>query len=186
MALRCGPSAWAAVVCMALGVACGDNGDEPFKPADAGAETAEPCDSDTCMQASDGCADSCSEADGGGAGHAGTSSADAGTESGNGQAGAASDAGEVPDAQEADQAADQAAEARDTLCEDYCVCMDRTCFAYSGYPFSGLSQCMQFCAGWSAEERACFPSWCDEARNGSPFIQHVCEHAWGAYGLLEC
>jgi len=74
----------------------------------------------------------------------------------------------------------------DALCGAHCACLAETCATTAGYPFAAAGSCASFCAGLGAAERACFPKWCTDAKAAAGSKVHLCEHAWGAFGLDEC
>lgn len=82
-----------------------------------------------------------------------------------------------------DAAADAAP---DTFCADYCTCLADTCAAIAGYPFAAAGSCASHCAVLSAEEKACWPKFCADAKTSTSNKMHLCEHAWGSLGLDEC
>jgi hypothetical protein len=71
------------------------------------------------------------------------------------------------------------------ICAPYCECLTDTCASQSGYPFSGVADCVSQCGPLSVEEKDCLPKWCEQAKTLSDKV-HVCEHAWGKFGLDEC
>ncbi len=71
-------------------------------------------------------------------------------------------------------------------CATYCQCMQDTCSTQAGYPFATPADCASACAQQAAEERACWPVWCAQAKSATTTKAHLCEHAWGKFGLDEC
>jgi len=55
----------------------------------------------------------------------------------------------------------------------------------TGYPFADAAACLAVCAGYSKEEVTCWTKWCEDAKQ-STSKEHLCQHAWGAFGLDEC
>jgi hypothetical protein len=75
----------------------------------------------------------------------------------------------------------------DTLCLAFCACMAETCTSTAGYPYADARACAGACGQLGQPERACFPSWCAQAKNATGTRKsHLCEHAWGKFGLDEC
>lgn len=70
-------------------------------------------------------------------------------------------------------------------CEGYCECMGETCAEIMGYPWSDITGCLEACAGYDEPQMSCWSMWCTEATRGA-LVVHLCEHAWGSYGLDEC
>lgn len=73
----------------------------------------------------------------------------------------------------------------DLLCQTYCACLNDTCSTQTGYPFAAAGSCATACAAMNADQRKCWPNWCEQAK-ASANKEHLCEHAWGALGLDEC
>jgi hypothetical protein len=71
-------------------------------------------------------------------------------------------------------------------CVAYCQCMADTCSTQAGYPFANPADCATACAQQAPEERACWPQWCAQAKSADATKTHLCEHAWGKFGLDEC
>jgi hypothetical protein len=71
------------------------------------------------------------------------------------------------------------------VCPAYCQCLNDTCAAQTGYPFTSVGDCVAKCVPRPAEEKDCFPKWCEKAKTLASKT-HACEHAWGALGLDEC
>ena len=78
-----------------------------------------------------------------------------------------------------DAASDGAAEAGVNPCEAYCACMSATCASEPNYPFADEVACLSACAGFSADDRACFADHCEDAKTAAD-KEHDCEHASGA------
>lgn len=91
------------------------------------------------------------------------------------------DAGDVHDAMVADVASDVAVDP----CPAFCTCMEQTCSMVTGYPYKMQGACLDACKKLGPDERACFPKWCEMAKSSSQMM-HLCEHAWGAFGIDEC
>lgn len=70
-------------------------------------------------------------------------------------------------------------------CEGYCACMSETCQAIEGYPWGEDADCLEACAGYDEPQFTCWAMWCAEAMKGA-LVVHLCEHAWGKFGLDEC
>jgi hypothetical protein len=88
----------------------------------------------------------------------------------------------VPDATDG---ATEAGQDFSAICNPYCACLEPTCSAQTGYPFTSDEQCRAACASMSTEERDCLPKWCEHAKTLANKT-HECEHAWGKFGLDEC
>ena len=75
-----------------------------------------------------------------------------------------------------------------TACSVYCACMSATCTSYLGYPYLDEASCFRACRDFSLEESVCFRGFCISAEQEPVPAnrEHSCQHAWGAYGLLEC
>lgn len=71
------------------------------------------------------------------------------------------------------------------VCVSYCECMGSTCQAIEGYPWGDDAGCLEACAGYDAPQSTCWAMWCAEAMKGA-LVVHLCEHAWGKFGLDEC
>ncbi len=95
---------------------------------------------------------------------------DGGTEHEDASADAGSDSG--------GDAAHDAGDGGDTLCTAYCACMTATCAAITGYPYTAPGSCESACAGFDQQARACWPKFCEEAKDDAD-KKHNCEHAWG-------
>ncbi len=70
-------------------------------------------------------------------------------------------------------------------CAAYCACMGG-CSTFPGYPFASAAACAVECQGWDQADRACWFYFCIESLSPGALKSHLCEHAWGAYGRLEC
>jgi len=73
-----------------------------------------------------------------------------------------------------------------SACSDFCRCMGSTCSSQEGYPFTDSADCEQTCSQLDDEQRSCFSHWCNAAITDAAERVHLCEHAWGAFGLDEC
>ncbi|MGZ3421474.1 MAG: hypothetical protein ACXVEE_26595 [Polyangiales bacterium] len=76
----------------------------------------------------------------------------------------------------------------DSSCTAFCACMSTTCVTEASYPFPDVASCESWCSKRSDLERTCFARFCVEASTtkGPAIKTHDCEHAAGAWGLLEC
>jgi hypothetical protein len=76
----------------------------------------------------------------------------------------------------------------DPSCSAFCACMSKTCVSEKSYPFPDVPSCESWCSKRSDLERTCFARFCQEAEatKGPEIKTHDCEHASGAWGLLEC
>lgn len=99
---------------------------------------------------------------------------DAGSHTGTDDAGAEHDA------------APEDASATADACDAYCACVGATCAAQDGYPFATPASCAAECAKFSLAERTCWSKMCASAQGGGGNKEHLCEHAWGEFGLDEC
>lgn len=63
-------------------------------------------------------------------------------------------------------------------CEAYCACMTATCASEPGYPFADEAACLAACAGFSADDRACYTDHCEDAKTAAD-KKHDCDHAAG-------
>jgi hypothetical protein len=72
------------------------------------------------------------------------------------------------------------------VCADYCVCLQMHCTSHDQFPHADVAACEAACAGFSAEESACWIPYCALAAKGDNSQEHYCEHASGAVGLAEC
>lgn len=70
-------------------------------------------------------------------------------------------------------------------CLAYCECMSATCVDIPGYPWGDDAGCLAACASYEEPELTCWIMWCAEAMEGT-LVVHLCEHAWGEFGLDEC
>ncbi len=87
----------------------------------------------------------------------------------------ASCGGEAPEAPPADDP-----------CASYCACLEARCAARPGYPL-GAGECGPLCARLDDARRTCWAGFCEDAAGEDDALaQHLCEHAWGLYGLEEC
>lgn len=71
------------------------------------------------------------------------------------------------------------------MCTPWCECLTETCSTQNGYPFTSTADCVTKCPILSADEKACLPKWCEQAKTLANKT-HTCEHAWGMYGTDEC
>ena len=73
-------------------------------------------------------------------------------------------------------------------CQTFCECMGTNCSEFAAYPFADEAACMGYCEGLTADERACFNGFCDDAavEPSMGLQEHWCEHAWGELGTEEC
>lgn len=73
-------------------------------------------------------------------------------------------------------------------CGAYCACMKRTCTSYAGYPYADEALCLGVCAAFTEKERSCWSQSCRTAEMYDvPSVrEHLCQHAWGTFGLNEC
>ncbi len=55
-----------------------------------------------------------------------------------------------------------------------------------GYPYETEDDCVSACKLFDEEQAACWPNFCERAKEKSTPAKHRCEHAWGALGLKEC
>lgn len=86
-----------------------------------------------------------------------------------------------------DSASEAAADSGpDLLCLTYCTCLTDACSTQAGYPFAAAGSCATACATMNADQRKCWPNFCEQAKASSGSKEHLCEHAWGALGLDEC
>lgn len=87
----------------------------------------------------------------------------------------------------ADDAGDDALE---EACGAYCACMRRTCTKVSGYPYDvdAGADCLGVCRAFSARERTCWSQSCRTAElyDVASVRDHLCQHAFGTFGLNEC
>ncbi len=83
-------------------------------------------------------------------------------------------------------------ETTEDACGAYCACMRRTCDELAGYPYvgdAGDEQCLGVCRAFSEKERTCWSRSCRTADTYAdvPTVhEHLCQHAWGTFGLAEC
>lgn len=71
-------------------------------------------------------------------------------------------------------------------CADYCACLQMHCASHGQFPHADVAACEAACAGFSAEEGACWIPYCELAAKGDASQEHYCEHASGSIGLAEC
>ena len=72
-------------------------------------------------------------------------------------------------------------------CVAHCECMKTTCSTYSGYPYKTTTDCTNHCGTFDAAQMKCWTYWCTEAVKASSTTKdHLCQHAWGTWGLEEC
>ncbi|MBX3185374.1 MAG: hypothetical protein KF819_00100 [Labilithrix sp.] len=72
------------------------------------------------------------------------------------------------------------------VCPAYCTCLAEACSAIAGYPFAAAGSCAARCAAMTADEKKCWPGFCEQAKTSAASKAHLCEHAWGDLGLDEC
>lgn len=101
------------------------------------------------------------------------------------EAGAATDASAPTTTGDAAAEGDAEAAAPVDPCASYCACLGTTCSALPGYPHASPDACLAACAAFTADQKACWPKFCEEAKAGVS-TTHNCEHAWGKLGLDEC
>lgn len=68
-------------------------------------------------------------------------------------------------------------------CQEYCSCLQKTCSEYTEHPFQDEESCLSACASYTMEELQCWHHFCS---TNSAKEEHLCEHAWGKFGLDEC
>jgi hypothetical protein len=72
-------------------------------------------------------------------------------------------------------------------CVAHCECMKTTCATYASYPYTLDKDCTAHCGRFTAPEMKCWTYWCTEAKKATGSSkQHLCQHAWGTWGLEEC
>jgi len=71
-------------------------------------------------------------------------------------------------------------------CTKFCTCMAASCANQPGYPYPTPAACLTSCAAFTEQEKTCWSSGCGTAETAITNKQHLCEHAWGQYGLDEC
>jgi len=72
-------------------------------------------------------------------------------------------------------------------CVAHCACMSAQCATYAGYPYAGEKACTDHCGRFSAPEMKCWSYFCNEAKTQTGSTKsHMCQHAWGTWGLEEC
>lgn len=73
-------------------------------------------------------------------------------------------------------------------CGAYCGCMRRVCTSFAGYPYTTDAQCLGICAAFVDRERTCWSQSCRTAESVdvASVREHLCQHAWGTFGLNEC
>lgn len=89
---------------------------------------------------------------------------------------------------EARPPADATDETTDDACGGYCACMRRVCTKVVGYPYADDEQCLGVCRAFLARERTCWSQSCRTAESVdvTSVREHLCQHAWGTFGLNEC
>lgn len=73
-------------------------------------------------------------------------------------------------------------------CGAYCACMRRVCTTFAGYPYGGDEQCLGVCRAFTEKERTCWSQSCRTAEgvDVASVREHLCQHAWGTFGMNEC
>lgn len=71
-------------------------------------------------------------------------------------------------------------------CAAHCACMTEWCAGAAGNPWPDETSCLTACAAWDGAELACYGMWCEEIESNPGLADHLCEHAWGEFGLAEC
>ena len=71
-------------------------------------------------------------------------------------------------------------------CEAWCGCLETSCSEFAEYPFSSTDDCLGSCAELTELEISCWQGFCDEVSSDPALAGHLCDHAWGALGLVEC
>jgi hypothetical protein len=70
-------------------------------------------------------------------------------------------------------------------CVTHCECMTTTCA--TGSPYTTTKDCTDHCGRFTAAEMKCWSYFCTEAAKSSGSTKtHMCQHAWGTWGLEEC
>jgi hypothetical protein len=66
--------------------------------------------------------------------------------------------------------------------------MSLNCPTQAGYPYADDAACKSACAAFSAEEYACWSKYCGwvPLASSEEDETHLCQHAWGMFGLDEC
>jgi hypothetical protein len=148
-----------------------------------------------CTAMKDACIQACNDAPLPGTGEAGSATESGGQEGSGGSTGpgGSSESGPVSategtsgDTGQIDTSSEAGSTGGSGACADHCACMTVTCSAYPDYPYRSEQACNDACDGFSTDELACWSMWCTEAVGGGGAQEHLCEHAWGAFGLGEC
>jgi hypothetical protein len=63
--------------------------------------------------------------------------------------------------------------------------MQGSCGDQPTYPWADSDACEAACDAFTDDELACYDMWCLEVDQGGDPV-HLCEHAWGDFGLNEC